>query len=233
MEEKYAGLKAFRVPFFFTLIMWLLFFVHWNFKIDLTDFGIIPRSVKGLTGIITAPFIHHDFNHLVSNTLPVLIVGTGLFYFYRSIAFQVLAMVLLLTGLWVWMFARNSSHIGASGVVYGLVCFLFFSGLIRGDRRLMATSLLVTFLYGSLVWGILPVDLSVSWESHLFGSAAGIFAAVYYRKLGPKREKYLWELEEELEQATKPGNSDVSVEQGEVTIHYHYTEEADKGEGKT
>jgi membrane associated rhomboid family serine protease len=225
MEEKNAGVKALRFPLFCAAVMWILYFLHTNLEIDLTAFGIIPRNLKGITGIFTGPFVHHDFNHLTSNTLPLLVVGTGLFFFYKKIAFYVLMMITMLNGIWVWLFARSSAHIGASGVIYGLVCFLFFSGLIRGDRRLMAISLLVTFLYGSMVWGILPVDLSVSWESHLFGSVAGIFAAIYYRKQGPQREKYLWELEEEQEKAMISSQSDTLNEEGNMTIHYIYKEE--------
>ena len=107
-------------------------------------------------------------------------------------------MIWLFTGFWVWLAARDSSHIGASGLIYGFVCFLFFSGLLRKDTRLMAVSLLVTFLYGSMVWGILPVDQSISWESHLFGSIAGIFCAYYYRADGPQRPKSQWEIDEEM-----------------------------------
>ncbi len=107
-------------------------------------------------------------------------------------------MIWLFTGFWVWLAARDSSHIGASGLIYGFVCFLFFSGLLRKDTRLMAVSFLVTFLYGSMVWGILPVDQSISWESHLFGSIAGIFCAIYYRAEGPQRTKAQWEIDEEM-----------------------------------
>ena len=164
--------------------------------------GIRPRQLEGLAGIITAPLIHADkYDHLLSNTLPLLIVGTGLIYFYREIAFRVIALIYLFTGFWVWIAGRPYSHIGASGLVYGFVCFLFFSGIFRRDRRLLAISMLVTFLYGSLVWGILPVDQSISWESHLFGSIAGILCAIYFRKEGPQAPVHIWEEEE-----VSPGN---------------------------
>ena len=161
--------------------------------------GVIPRTISGIPGIFFAPFIHGNYEHLLSNTLPLLVVGSGLIYFYGEIAKSVLLMIWFFTGFWVWLAARQESHIGASGLIYGLVCFLFLSGILRKDTRLLAVSLLVTFLYGSLVWGILPVDQSISWESHLFGSIAGFFCAVYYRKLGPQRPKAQWEIDEEMD----------------------------------
>ena len=152
------------IPVIFVILIWILELIQVNTGIRLLSLGIIPRHAEGLTGIITAPFIHSGFDHLLSNTLPILIVGAGLFYFYPTLAWNVILLIWSFTGLWVWISGRTSSHIGASGLIYGLVSFLFFSGILRKDRRLIAISLLVTFLYGSLVWGIFPVDQSVSWE---------------------------------------------------------------------
>lgn len=135
-------------------------------------------------------------------------------------------MIWLFTGFWVWLAARKEAHIGASGLIYGLVCFLFLSGILRKDTRLLAVSLLVTFLYGSLVWGILPVDQSISWESHLFGSIAGFFCAIYYRKLGPQRPKAQWEIEEEMEKmiqeqtGTDSTDETMAFNQNEIKINY-------------
>jgi len=221
-EDKYAGLKAFTNPFIFGCAMWLVYLVQVVTRVDFHELGILPRTAEGLVGILTSPFVHSDLNHITSNTIPFLVVGTVLFYFYNTIAWRVLSMIYLFTGFWVWMAARPNYHIGASGLIYGLVCFMFFSGMIRKDRRLLAISLLVTFLYGSLVWGILPVDQSVSWESHLFGSAAGIFAAFYFRKEGPEKEKYSWELEEETEEETAvaPDEQGQDRGQGSSTTHH-------------
>jgi len=192
------GLANF-IPAAFVLSLWLIELIQVLLGERFTFLGVIPRRIYGIPGIITAPFIHAGYDHLLSNSLPLLIVGTGLIYFYRQIAFRVTAMIWIFTGFWVWLSARQESHIGASGLIYGFVCFLFFSGVLRKDTRLMAVSMLVTFLYGSMVWGMLPIDQSISWESHLFGSVAGIFCAVYYRKLGPQRPKAQWEIDEELE----------------------------------
>jgi membrane associated rhomboid family serine protease len=191
--------KTIRWPLLFVTLIWLI-----EGFCEMTGtrpmyLSIKPRSADGLAGIITSPFLHSGIDHLYSNTIPLLVVGTGIIFFYRQISVRVITMIWLFTGFWVWLFARPYSHIGASGLIYGFVSFLFFSGIIRRDTRLLAISLLVTFLYGSMVWGILPVDQSISFESHLFGAAAGIFAAFYYRKEGPEKPKTLWELEEEEE----------------------------------
>jgi membrane associated rhomboid family serine protease len=186
-------------PVLFVSLLWLieLLFVYFHYRA--LWLGIIPRTISGIPGIIFSPFIHGNYEHLLSNTLPLLVVGIGLVYFYGEIAKRVLAMIWMFTGFWVWLAARQNVHIGASGLIYGLVCFLFLSGLLRKDTRLLAVSMLVTFLYGSMVWGILPVDQSISWESHLFGSIAGFFCAVYFRHLGPQRPKAQWEIDEENE----------------------------------
>jgi membrane associated rhomboid family serine protease len=128
-----------------------------------------------------------------------LVLGSALFYFYRDIAPRILILIWLFTGFWVWVGARESYHIGASGVVYGLAAFILVSGILRRHTGLMAMALVVVFLYGSLIWGIFPEffpNENISWESHLFGLIAGISLAFYYRKEGPQRKKYSWELEE-------------------------------------
>lgn len=150
--------RATAFPLLFTLLIWLIELGARLSGVRMITLGILPRSVDGLIGIITAPFIHSDLDHILSNTAPLLIVMTGMIYFYKELAYKVIATIWLMTGAWVWMFARPEWHIGASGLIYGFVCFLFFSGIIRRDPRLTAISMLVTFLYGSLVWGILPVN---------------------------------------------------------------------------
>jgi len=218
------------LPSVFVALLWVIELVQVFLEDRFTFLGIIPRTVDGLLGIITGPLIHAGYEHLLSNTLPLLIVGTGLIYFYRQIAFRVLAMIWLFTGFWVWLSARQEAHIGASGLIYGLVCFLFFSGLLRKDTRLMAVSMLVTFLYGSLVWGILPVDQSISWESHAFGSVAGIFCAIYYRKEGPQRPKAQWEIDEELEKNSPQSENELE----KVLIESAENEnEPGRGEGQS
>ena len=220
--------KILRMPFFFVLILWIIEGFSNLVGVHFVGLGVIPRTISGIPGIFFSPFIHGSYDHLLSNTLPLLVVGSGLIYFYREIAWNVISMIWFFTGFWVWLAARQDSHIGASGLIYGLVCFLFFSGIIRKDTRLLAVSLLVTFLYGSMVWGILPVDQSISWESHLFGSVAGIFCSIYYRNLGPQRPKSQWEIDEENEKIELEKNNNIiedDLEEGSlkgIVIHYDF-----------
>lgn len=190
-------LKIIIFPVTFVLLLWIIKFIELTFNLNLSWFGIYPRTWYGLAGIVTSPVIHANVYHTLSNTIPLLILGVIIFYFYKDIAFQVFFWVYFITGLWVWTAARPAYHIGASGLVYGFVCFLFFSGIIRKDTRLMALSLLVTFVYGSLIWGILPLEIGISWESHLLGSLAGFTTAFYFRKEGPVAKKFDWENEPE------------------------------------
>jgi membrane associated rhomboid family serine protease len=166
----------------FAALIWLVKMVEWILAIDFGILGILPRSFSGILGIFTAPLIHGDFTHLLSNTFPLVLLTIGLFYFYNRIATEVIFVIYFMTGIWVWLSAREAYHIGASGVIYGLVSFLFFSGMFRKDIKSMAVSVVVVFLYGGMIYGILPTSRGISWESHLLGSVAGLFAAFYYRK---------------------------------------------------
>lgn len=207
----------------FVLVLWLIELLtdlRWIHRP--LDWGILPRSPEGLIGILTSPFIHADKDHLLANTLPLLVVGTGLFYFYRELAIRVIAMAWIFSGIWVWMIARGDYHIGASGLIYGFVSFLFLSGVLRRDTRLMAISLLVVFLYGSMVWGILPIDQRISWESHLLGSVAGIFAAWYFRKDGPQRPKAQWEIDGEQAQSAAPETMTAAADESTSPPPFRY-----------
>ena len=175
------------------------------------ELGVFPRTLEGLLGIITAPFIHGDWKHLFNNTLPLIVLGTSLRFFYKEISKEVFFWSWLMSGLWLWSIGRPSFHIGASGLVYALASFLFFSGLIRKHTRLMAVSLVVVFLYGSLIWGIFPIKSHISWEGHLSGGIAGVLLAWWFREQGPPNQKYQYEIEEELEEKA-------------VKIEYHYKE---------
>jgi len=185
-------------PGIFVFIMWLVKITEILFNLDLTSYGIYPLSLTGLPGIIFSPFIHADFSHLFNNSLPLFFLGTALFYFYSEIAVKVSLWTYLLTGIFVWLAGRDAWHIGASGLIYGLASFLFFSGIIRKYFRLVALSLLIVFLYGSMVWGIFPdIYRNVSWESHMLGFVSGIILAVVYRNEGPQAPVYEWLDEEE------------------------------------
>lgn len=184
-------------PGIFLVLIWVIKIAEILLNADLSSLGIFPLKLKGLIGIITAPLIHSDIEHLMANSLPIIILGAGLFYFYNKIAFRVFFLSYLITNIWIWFGARQAYHIGASGLIYSFASFLFVSGLIRRNVRLMSISLLVVFLYGSLIWGILPIQPQVSWESHLMGAIAGVVLAIYYKEQGPRRKLYSWELEED------------------------------------
>jgi len=190
-------LLSLLIPGIFVLLMWLAKAVELLFDLDLTSLGIYPLKLNGLPGILFSPFIHSDLRHLFNNSLPLFLLSVALFFFYSEVALKVFTWTYLVTGLLVWMGGREAWHIGASGIVYGLASFLFFSGIIRRYYRLVALSLLVVFLYGEMVWGIFPdVYQNVSWESHMLGVFAGIVLAVLYRKEGPQMPVKVWEEEE-------------------------------------
>jgi membrane associated rhomboid family serine protease len=186
------------IPGIFVLLMWLVKAVEVLFDLDLTSLGIYPLKAKGLAGILFSPFIHSDLKHLFNNSLPLFLLSVALFFFYSEVALKVFSWTYLLTGILVWLGGREAWHIGASGIVYGLASFLFFSGIIRRYFRLVALSLLIVFLYGEMVWGIFPgvYGQNVSWESHMLGVFSGILLGVLYRKEGPQMPVQEWEEEE-------------------------------------
>jgi membrane associated rhomboid family serine protease len=203
------------IPGIFIFFMWLAKIVEVLFDLDLTGFGIFPLTAKGLPGIIFSPFIHADFNHLFNNSLPLFFLSVALFYFYSEVALKVFIWTYFTTGMMVWIAGRDAWHIGASGLVYGLATFLFFSGIIRRYFRLIALSLLIVFLYGSMVWGLFPgIYRNVSWESHMLGSFSGVVLAVIYRKEGPQRPVYEW-LEEDEEEAGREGEGEAGGKGGD------------------
>lgn len=196
-------LHSMVIPFFFVLLMWAVRIIQTIGHYDLSFLGIYPLRWQNLHGIITTVFVHGDYSHLIANSVPLIILGSALFYFYKDIAIRIIIIIWIFSGFWVWIAARPAYHIGSSGIVYGLAAFILVSGIIRKHTGLMALALVVVFLYGSLIWGIFPEffpDKNISWEAHLFGMVAGIILAFYYRKEGPQRKIYEWELEEEDEE---------------------------------
>lgn len=191
-KEKNKILSSFFYSGCFVLILWIIHFVTWVIEKDLTGYGVLPRKISGLSGILTAPLIHADLSHLFSNSVTLFFLLFGVLYFYRSSAVKVFFLIYFFDGLLVWLFARESFHIGASGLLYGFAGFLFFSGLFRKDKRSIALSLLIVFIYGGMVWGVLPTDPKISFESHLFGALVGIVCAFIFRKNDPP-PKYEWE----------------------------------------
>ena len=180
-------------PLLFPVVLWAVHLISLLFNEDLSKLGLLPRNLLGLLGIFTSPLIHADFSHLISNTIPLIILGWIIFYFYPKLSYLLFVCIYFFTGLLVWIFARQVYHIGASGIVYGFVSFLFFSGIFRRDNTSIALALVITFLYGGLVWGMIPGWKGISWESHLFGAITGLIAAYLFRKIDPPSKKYDWE----------------------------------------
>jgi len=192
-KSKKKLLESFLVPLSFPAILWIVHSISVLLNIDFSNLGLLPRNWPGIIGVITAPLIHANYSHLISNTFPLIISGWVIFFFYNKISQLLFIFIYVVTGITVWLFAREVYHIGASGIVYGFVSFLFFSGIFRKDNKSIALSLIITFLYGGMVWGILPGIKDVSWESHLFGALTGLIAAFIFRKIDPPKKKYDWE----------------------------------------
>mgnify|MGYP000609639224 CR=1 FL=1 len=218
-------------PFIFIILLWIVKGVELYFELDFSEFGILPLSAKGLRGIIFSPMLHGDIKHLMSNTAPLIVLGWGLFYFYRRIAYPVFFLSWIITGIWVWAFARENYHIGASTIVYALAAFHIASALIRREKSVLAFMLLVFFLYGSMLWGFFPdffPKRNISWEGHLMGSLAGIILAVFYRKEGPQRYVPDWDEDEDEELSDEDpfwlmdDQQDKDPRNLNVRFRYHY-----------
>lgn len=186
IAKQRLGVSLF-IPLLLVLVIWLMHLVALNTAgASLFWLGIYPRTVAGLVGIVLSPLLHQGWEHALSNSLALLVFGIALFYFYPREAWRVFLLGWLLSGLLTWMMGRSAYHIGASGLIYVLGAFLFFRGWRVRRRALAALSLVVTFLYGSMVWGIFPNNTNISWEGHLAGALVGILLA--YGLTLPKRE---------------------------------------------
>ncbi|MEA3443155.1 MAG: rhomboid family intramembrane serine protease [Bacteroidota bacterium] len=222
LSEKRKFYHSLVFPGLFLISIWLIKLFEITLNTGFSKLGIYPLKIFGLPGIVLSPFLHGDLKHLISNSVPVFILWVAIIYFYRGIGHRVVIISWLMTGIFVWLIGRPSFHIGASGLVYAFAAFLFFSGVLRQDNRLLAIALAVAFMYGSMIWGIFPQDPKISFEAHAMGLFSGLALAIYYRKEGPKRKKYSWEIEEEEERKEEekreltPGPTDYSSENIEI-----------------
>jgi membrane associated rhomboid family serine protease len=170
------------IPLRLVFLMWLFFYLEFLTSIPFSIYGVVPRTLLGLIGIVTSPMLHGSFLHLVSNTVPLLFLGSVLFFFYHRIGTSVFLRAYFWTNILVWFFARSANHIGASGLVYALAFFLIFFGIFRRDLASIFISIIVMLLYGGVFYGVLPTDPNVSWESHFAGALVGISTAITYSK---------------------------------------------------
>ncbi len=180
-------------PIVFVMTIWTTFWLQVRFFPKIKNLGIYPQKLEGLIGVVFSPFIHGDIEHIYHNTIPLFVLSMALFYFYRPIAWKILVFGILLSGMITWGIGRPANHIGASGLIYVLVSFIFFKGMFARHYRLVALSLMVIFLYGSMIWYVFPVKEGMSWEGHLGGLITGILFAILFRKTIAKPETYVWQ----------------------------------------
>jgi len=209
------------------VVLWLVQWVQSVFHYDFYKLGMLPRTWSGMKGVLFMPLLHsrHDIHHILNNSFALLVLLTMLIYYYRAIAFKVFVLLWLMTGLLVWAYAQNKGvyHIGISGVIYGLVGFLFTSGVLRKYLPLQAISLLVIFAYGNLIWGIFPVQASVSWEGHFMGLVAGLLLAFAFRSKAVQAPKYQYEIEKEL--GIEPPDLEAIWNEKQAQLHQQSTAE--------
>lgn len=231
-------------PLGLVLLIWIVYWIEIKYSLNFNQYGIYPQKIEGLKGILFSTFIHSGLKHLFNNSVPLLLLSMALFYFYRSISKPVILWGILITGLLTWLIGRPSYHIGASGLVYVLASFLFFKGIFSKYYRLVALSLSVVFVYGSLVWGLFPGKTGMSWEGHLSGFIVGLGLAFVYKTKYLAPPKYEWEkqdynseddefmqlFDEEGNFNPDKNNDDKEEDGAETKVVYHITRSQDRTE---
>ena len=197
IQRKYS---IFFLPVLFVLVLFVVEWIEHTYGMRFAKYGVLPRTLEGLKGVLLSPFIHSDWKHLTNNALPLFVLTVTLGFFYKGIAKEVFLWSWLMSGIWLWAIGRPSFHIGASGLLYALASFLFFSGFIRKHTKLMSISMFIVFLYGGMVWGIFPMKKHISWEGHLAGALAGLILAYWFKDNGPPKQVYQYEIDELLEE---------------------------------
>ncbi|MBT8299640.1 MAG: rhomboid family intramembrane serine protease [Maribacter sp.] len=217
------------------ILIWTVFWMELKFQVNLNEYGVFPRTLKGLRGVLFSPFLHGSVEHLYNNTLPLAILTASLFYFYKKIALKVLLYGIIISGILTWLIGRPSFHIGASGIIYVLASFTFFKGIFSKYYRLVALSLIVVFIYGGLLWYIFPIKDEISWEGHLGGFMTGLMLALFIRAETPTAKKFDWEYDNYNEEAdeflkhfdeegnfieTKPEEFDNKIDPVKITYQF-------------
>jgi membrane associated rhomboid family serine protease len=178
--------KSLVFPLLFVASIWLVQIAQYGLRLDLGDWGILPRTPIGLGGILFAPFLHGGWGHLAANTVPFFVLSLAIFYFYPRVAVRSMVLMYFVSGFLVWIFANPAYHIGASYVVYAMLSFVFWNGVFRRSAYSILLALLVLSIYGGMFQGIAPSlenEINhISWQSHLIGGFVGIFAAYYYKE---------------------------------------------------
>ncbi|MEN8786536.1 MAG: rhomboid family intramembrane serine protease [Flavobacteriales bacterium] len=242
MKKRESIFTGMGIPFILVFFIWCIHFLNLEFpELHFTEYGVYPQKISGLRGVLFSPFIHDtsDFSHIIGNSIPLFVLSWFFILSYRKLFFPVTVFIWLFSGVCVWLAGRESYHIGASGVIYGLAYFLFFSGVFSKNKRQIATSLIIAFSYGSMAWGIFPLEEKISWEGHLFGAISGIIMAIYYRqkyfspdkynlKVDPAFEEYVEEynaqlklIKEEEEEQTQNHSTNTTLDE-KYTIFFEY-----------
>jgi membrane associated rhomboid family serine protease len=182
-------------PLYAVLLIWFVFALEIVFPGDFSHFGILPRTVSGLKGIFFSPFLHGSINHLYNNSIPLFVLIAALRFFYRKQSLIVIVFGIILSGIGTWIIGRESYHIGASGLIYVLVSFIFFKGIQSKYFRLVALSLTIVILYGGMIWYVFPsAEQEISWEGHLSGFIAGYILSLLTKTDDYQKPiRYEWE----------------------------------------
>jgi len=191
-QFKYSN-SVILYPLLIVFTIWLAFWYQVTIDYGIKSLGIRPQKLEGLLGIFTSPFLHGNIDHIYNNSIPLFVLSLALFYFYNKIAWKVILYGILLSGFLTWLIGSSGNHIGASGLIYVLVSFIFFKGIFAKYYRLIALSLMVIFLYGGMIWYVFPIKQGMSWEGHLGGLITGFIFALIFRKQVAKPERYKWE----------------------------------------
>ncbi|MEN8928423.1 MAG: rhomboid family intramembrane serine protease [Flavobacteriales bacterium] len=220
MKTKESIFQGTAIPFLLLVIIWGVHFINISFpNLALYTYGVDPREISGLRGILFSPFLHSttdNYSHIFNNSVPLFVLSYFFMISYKPIFTKVTVFIWLFSGICTWLAARENYHIGASGVIYGLAFFLFFSGIFSKNKRLIAVSLIVVFLYGSMIWGIFPGEERISWEGHLFGGISGIVMAFYYKNRFKAKEKYNLSVDPEFGEFVDEYNAELKFQQEEI-----------------
>ncbi|MGB1040368.1 MAG: rhomboid family intramembrane serine protease [Flavobacteriales bacterium] len=219
MRQKESIFKGTGTPFLLVIIIWAVHLLNLRFPdYNFSGFGNYPRAIHGLWGILFSPFIHNtdDFSHIIGNSVPLFVLSWLLILNYKKLFTPVIIFIWIFSGICLWLGGRESYHIGASGVIYGLAYFLFFSGIFSKNKRQISISLIVAFSYGSMMWGIFPGEEGISWEGHLFGAISGILMAIYFRKKYFSPDKYNLKVNPEFEEFVDQYNEVYLQEQAQI-----------------
>lgn len=209
MIKRHVTLKdAVKLPLYFVLLMWGMHIIKIAGNFGWNIYGIHPRNADGLIGILMAPLLHSGFKHLFSNTVPLFMMFTLMMLFYSKVAKISFVAIYVLTGITVWFFGRDVIHIGASGVVYGLISFVFWSGIFRKNFKSVVLTIIIIFFYSGYIAGVFPGKPGISWESHLLGAIVGMLVAFVVRNVKEqheiedrRREEYAKEHEDKYEES--------------------------------